>query len=269
MMKSPFPGMDPYLERHWLDVHQALVTYARDALQPHLPDDLRARMQERVYIESEESIREIFYPDVRIVERAPRPTPPATLSAGGAAVVALAEPEIIDLDVQVEPLREAYIEIIDIGSGNRVVTVIEFISPTNKLAGEGRDNYLKKQRDVLAAGASLVEIDLTRRGPREALLPVQRIHTRRRTTYQIWVRRGWRQTKLEYYRAPLNERLPGIRVPLRETDEDVRLDLQELLDQAYVNGRYDDLDYRNRLEPPLAEDEDAWVDELLRAAGVR
>ena len=51
-MKSPFPGMDPYLERHWGDVHQALVTYIRDQLQPSLPDDLRARMQERVYIES-------------------------------------------------------------------------------------------------------------------------------------------------------------------------------------------------------------------------
>ena len=46
-MKSPFPGMDPYLERHWSDVHQALVTYIRDQLQPKLPEDLRARMQVR------------------------------------------------------------------------------------------------------------------------------------------------------------------------------------------------------------------------------
>ena len=50
-MKSPFPGMDPYLERHWGDVHQAVVTYIRDGLQSRLPGDLRARMQERVYIE--------------------------------------------------------------------------------------------------------------------------------------------------------------------------------------------------------------------------
>jgi hypothetical protein len=49
-MKIPFPGMDPYLERHWGDVHQALVTYIRDQLQPSLPGDLRARMQERVDI---------------------------------------------------------------------------------------------------------------------------------------------------------------------------------------------------------------------------
>jgi hypothetical protein len=50
-MKSPFPGMDPYLERHWGDVHQRMMTYICDWLQVRLPGDLRARMQERVYVE--------------------------------------------------------------------------------------------------------------------------------------------------------------------------------------------------------------------------
>jgi hypothetical protein len=261
--------MDPYLERHWLDVHQALVTYARDALQPQLPGDLRARMQERVYVESEDSIREVFYPDVRIVERAPRPIPPSVPTAGGTAVATIAEPGILDLEIELEPLRESLVEIVDIGSGNRVVTVIEFISPTNKLPGEGREQYIKKQREVLAAEASLVEVDLTRRGQREAIWPVQRIPPSRRTTYQIWVRRGWKQKKFEYYAAPLSQSLPAIRVPLREADNDVRLDLQDLVDKAYVNGRYDDLDYRQRLEPPLEQDESAWADELLQAAAKR
>lgn len=35
-MASPFPGMDPYLEQHWGDVHPSFITYARDQLQPHL-----------------------------------------------------------------------------------------------------------------------------------------------------------------------------------------------------------------------------------------
>jgi len=43
--------MDPYLEQHWGDVHQAFVTYLRDSLQPQLPGGLRARMEERVYID--------------------------------------------------------------------------------------------------------------------------------------------------------------------------------------------------------------------------
>ena len=51
-MPSPFPGMDPYLEeaRRWTDVHQSLITYIRDALQPCVRPRYHARMGERVYI---------------------------------------------------------------------------------------------------------------------------------------------------------------------------------------------------------------------------
>lgn len=38
--KSPFPGMDPYLEPHWQDLHGALVPYLRDAVDDALPDQL-------------------------------------------------------------------------------------------------------------------------------------------------------------------------------------------------------------------------------------
>lgn len=50
-MPSPFPGKDPWLERHWGDVHTSIVTYCRDRLQPGLPRDLRARVEEQVYLE--------------------------------------------------------------------------------------------------------------------------------------------------------------------------------------------------------------------------
>src|SRR5438105_4713913 len=46
-MKSPFPGMDPFLEQYWGDVHHSLIQYARDTMQPQLPADLRARVEER------------------------------------------------------------------------------------------------------------------------------------------------------------------------------------------------------------------------------
>ena len=41
-IKSPFPGMNPYLEQHWRDVHARLITYASDAIQAQLPPGLRA-----------------------------------------------------------------------------------------------------------------------------------------------------------------------------------------------------------------------------------
>ena len=47
-MKSPFPGMDPYIERYWHEVHHRLITYAGDELQVRLPPHLSARIEERV-----------------------------------------------------------------------------------------------------------------------------------------------------------------------------------------------------------------------------
>ena len=43
-MHSPFPGMNPYLEQYWGDIHQRLIIYSSDALQKQLPGDLRARV---------------------------------------------------------------------------------------------------------------------------------------------------------------------------------------------------------------------------------
>lgn len=68
---------------------------------------------------------------------------------------------------------------------------------------------------------------------------------------------------------PLRERLPAIRIPLRPADADVVLDIQPLVEQAYADGRYDDLDYREACRPPLDPDDTAWVDDLLRAAARR
>src|SRR5207247_3512237 len=150
-MKSPFPGMDPYLETHWEDVHQTLIVYARDALQPHLPDDLRARVEERVFVETEqERIRHIA-PDIHVSRVYPlRPPPPAMLKEGAPAV---AEPLVFELhDLEI---TESYIEIRERGGG-KVITVIEFVSPTNTRGGMGQEKYLEKQAEVLQSDASLV-----------------------------------------------------------------------------------------------------------------
>src|SRR5205085_1707956 len=66
-MPSPFPGMDPYLEQHWGDVHSSLVIYARNQLQKVLPKDLRARVEERVVVTGLGRPRS-FFPDVRVIE---------------------------------------------------------------------------------------------------------------------------------------------------------------------------------------------------------
>jgi hypothetical protein len=40
-MKSPFPGMDPYLEPHWLDIHARLYPAPLRARLPDVPVPLR------------------------------------------------------------------------------------------------------------------------------------------------------------------------------------------------------------------------------------
>jgi hypothetical protein len=46
-VNSPFPGIDPYLEARWTDVHVTLVAFLGESLQRVLPRALRARCEER------------------------------------------------------------------------------------------------------------------------------------------------------------------------------------------------------------------------------
>ena len=137
-----FPGMDPYLEnpRVWPGVHARLIVYLADQLQPQLSPRYVAAVGERVYVEG--TSRQ-YLPDVAI-ERSPRPQ-----RANGAAVAELERPLIIE--VHNLEIRESFIEIIDLESDQKVVTVIEVLSPTNKAPGSGQDSYLKKQSDILTS----------------------------------------------------------------------------------------------------------------------
>jgi hypothetical protein len=263
-MASPFPGMDPYLESHWGDVHHRLITYACDRLQPLLPHDLRARVEEEVYVESPLGQGRILVPDVHVLEKLRSKEPTIRKAIGNAAV---AEPLIVELD---EPITQGFIEIRETGTGKRVLTVIEVLSPVNKTSGAGQNQYRQKQEELLAGGVSLVEIDLLRAGQRRLPCALERLPRNYRTPYQVCVRRGWQPTTVAIYRVPLRERLPVIAVPLRPADDDVPLDLQALVDLAYQNGSYeDDLDYQADPEPPLASPDARWANTLLRQRGLR
>jgi hypothetical protein len=262
-MPSPFPGMDPYLESFWGDVHAGLVLYSRDQLQSQLPRDLRARVEERVFVDSPQEDERDVYPDIRVVERGR-----GTGSTTRMLDVRAAEPLIVHLED--EPVTETFIEIIDIGSGRRVVTVLEVLSPANKRPGAGREMYRKKQRELLQGQVSLVEIDLLRAGTHALSIPARKIPSAYRTPYRVVVRRGWKPLEAELYSVSLPQPLPAIRVPLRETDNDVSLDLQAVLERVYDNGGYEnDVDYEVEPDPTLEVDEAAWADTWLRGKGLR
>ncbi len=262
-IKSPFPGMDPYLEQHWRDVHARLITYTADALQSQLPTGLRARMEERIVVEPTLGQPRGVYPDVRVIEHGRGQN--IGREAGSVALADVAIPFIMKM--KSEPATENFIEIIDIGSGGEVVTVIEMLSFTNKLPGKGQDAYLEKQRELIQGDVNLVEIDLLRAGKRILAFPGN-IPDSYRTTYNLCVYRS-STDDAELYGAPLRMRLPVINVPLRPTDADARLDIQALVDTAYKNGGYDDLDYTRDPEPPLEPADAEWAAALLIEKGLR
>ena len=260
-MSMIFPGMDPYLEvpELWPGFHNSLIVYIRDYLRPLLRPRYIAAIEERVFVQGPQQ-RE-FIPDVLLKQGHP------PRERGGGTTILDADEE---LEVQVPGLEmhESYLEILDRHTGQRVVTVLEVLSPTNKYAGPGRDSYLTKQREVLASQAHLIEIDLLRRGPHTVAVPEWIARQHASYDYLICVNRaeGMRD-RFRLYPRQLRQRLPRIRVPLADSDPDVVLDVQAVLAQTYEAGSYRErLRYDRPCVPPLPTDDQAWGDELIRAA---
>ncbi len=263
-MPSPFPGMDPYLEDPaiWPDLHQRLVTYSADALQPRLRPRYHARIGERLYVLPP---HRAIYPDVSVIHRQPVPAP---AQPSGTAVVAPDTPVVFSVPPQ--EVREPFIEIIDLARGGRVVTIIEVLSPANKTPGEGHDLYLRKQKEVLGSDTHLVEIDLLRQGEHTVAVPFPYLAPYRPRHYVVCISRADRREQFEVYFFNVRQRMPRIAIPLQKPDPDVVLDLQAVFEQCYKHGAYEDLvDYAKPPTSPLAPEDAEWADERLRQKGLR
>jgi hypothetical protein len=260
-MPNPFPGMDPWLEATdvWSGLHTNLIARAVEELLP----DLRKRGyfadgNERIWIE--DSGRSV-QPDVVVVEtpkRGQKKEPGGTLTA--------------DTPVRVRPFesehREPFLEIFD-SKSRTLITTVEFLSPTNKSTTKGRRLFERKRKELQAGGVNLVEIDLLRAGRHLLCVPEALAESVRPWDYLVCV---WRpkQPDYELYPVPLRQRLPRVSVPLKPTDQDVVLDLQQVLNRAYDSGPYPDrIDYEAEPVPPLSTADRTWAEERLRASNLR
>src|SRR5437899_772734 len=134
-MKSPFPGMDSYIETcgFWPDFHDDLISEVKRALAGVLPRKYRVRTELREVVElveTEGKEKRSIYPDVKV-------TGPWTHSPEGG--VAVAEPETAAEGLALRPFiaeefREKFIEISVAEGERRLVTCIEVLSPSNKRA---------------------------------------------------------------------------------------------------------------------------------------
>ena len=256
MSGSPFPGMDPYLETHWRSVHHRLITYLGDQLQSVLPNAFRVEVEERVFVSGDVDANRVISPDVVVTQR------PVARIERASQLLTATQPIVSEWND--EPITEAYLEIVDMASGEKVISAIELLSPTNKLSGDGNEMYVRKQREYRIAGVNQIEIDLTRAGDRSLVFPLNCIPVSHRATYMACVRRGNAPTKIEVYPMRLDQPLPVLAVPLTPECQDVPLNLQAAVDACYRNGRYGDIDYSQSLRPALSDTDAAWCKELLK-----
>jgi hypothetical protein len=256
--------MDPYLEgpRLWRDVHTRMISEIQEALNAQLGDRYVARIEERVYIsDASDPGRRAIVPDVHVAYAAPVGTAQSSPAGDECAAGVIEVVELLD-----ETVIEPYVEIVDAGS-RAVITVVEVLSPTNKIrSARGRDEYVQKRQRVLTSPTNLIEIDLLRDGhpifvgqalPRhDYTVTLSRVHATRRRVF-VWP-------------ILLRQRLPVIPVPLRPGEADASLDLQSVLAQSYLRGKYQlDIDYRAGPDVPLSLEDARWADEILRSKRLR
>jgi hypothetical protein len=266
-MKSPFPGMDPYIEACglWEGFHNRLIHRIDDALAPILPRGYTIDTAVRSYVvlmESEGKTERLAKPDVSITEPASRKRPPTKKSG-----VAVAEPgeaaESVPMQAFVaERFEESFVEIYAEGEERFLVTCIEVLSPSNKRAGTvGWQEYERKRQAMLLGRANFIEIDLLRGGRKMPMLTPWPD-----SPYTLLVSRAERAPYCRTWLADFRRPLPKIPVPLFSPDPDLTLDLQPLLDDIYTLGRYDErIDYARPPSPPLSDEDAAAVAELLKS----
>lgn len=252
-MPSPFPGMNPYLERAavWSSFHLQFLATAIPQLVARVRPDYVVTVGTRMYIHEPpaEDRRLVGLADIGVYD----PPAPAGPVAGA---VATAAPVYVNLPDGGFVERTRYLEIRD-RDGFGLVTVVELLSPSNKYAGDDHEQYLRKRVEVIRSRTHLVEIDLLRGGGRMPMdAPPE-------CDYCAVVSRAGERPRAGVWPWRLRDPLPPVPIPLREPDQDVELDLKAVIDQVYDLGGYERYIYRGRPEPRLSPEDAAWAAQFV------
>ncbi len=227
-MASPFPGMDPYLEdEKRWPAFQPLVV---QALHHMLLPGLLDRYRARVAERQYTSEEALFTSIVR------------------------------------QDHKEAFIEVRQRTDG-RLITLIEVISPSNKITSEGRRCYLARRDEVRRMNANVVEIDLILQG--QTLIECAK-DTAPTWDYAVVVTRWTHPDRYEIYSATMPKRLPRFRVPLASDDRDTVLDLQAAVMKAFDQGDFfKGIDYARDPATRLTDENRKWIGERLKEEKLR
>jgi hypothetical protein len=266
-MPYPFPGMNPYLEQpaFWSSVHSRLIVALADAIAPQSLPKYYVEVETRVYAEDPGSELLIGIPDAVVLgprsredssELAPKPD----LQGIYPNIALQNRPQQVQLPTSIE-VKERYLEVRETAT-NTVITVIEILSPKNKRVGTGRAAYEDKRQRILDSNAHLVEIDLLR-----IATPMPLLQNDFLWDYRILVSRSERRPMDELYGFTLREPIPQFPLPLKHPEENIRVDLQTILQGVYERAGYGyRIDYQQPVPAPsLTVEDQAWVAERLAA----
>jgi hypothetical protein len=160
-----------------------------------------------------------------------------------------------------EEQREEYVAIHAHADG-RLVTLLDIVSPADKLTEAGRAAYLATQRAAREVGASVVEVDLVLRG--EPMLEYSRDGLPD-WDYGVTVVRATMPERYEIYTSTLQKRLPRFKVPLASDERDAVVDFPRAFSRAYDGcGFGDQIDYGLDPGVPLSVELRARVAQVLR-----
>jgi Protein of unknown function (DUF4058) len=251
-MPSPFPGMNPYLERpdEWQDFHNRFVIALGDALTALVRPNYIVKVEQYVFIHepSAEYRLLIGHGDVTLA----RPLGGEEARGGTATLVSPFIARVPNVDFE----KHVFLELRD-RKNRELVTVLELLSPTNKKPGADREQYPAKRANLLHCEANFVEIDLLRAWPK---MPIE---DAKECDYSILVSRVEDRPQMNYWPLKVRESLPKIPIPLRSPDGFVNLDLKAVLDGVYDRAGYQDYIYLEEPHPPLSPEDAAWAASLI------
>lgn len=272
-MPSPFPGMDPFVEKNPLfhELHTMFLGAAMAQLQPQLLPRYIASLERHL---SEGSVWDAAPGMVSLDRKEPDISiaPSDFHEAGGESIAVLASPAV-SVTEELEPdelelRKQRRITIYVLDKPRIAVVSIDLLSPSNKDSGSlGQERYLEKRSSALHGGLHWIEIDLLRGGARPPLA----VQVPDGVDYLAYVAQaiptGWHHL---LYPWKLRDPFPRLPIPLLGNDQ-VTLDLGSCFREAFERAAaFMKAGYANAPPPPRLSAENAvWVDALLRQQRLR
>lgn len=253
-MPSPFPGMNPFLEQPdaWPDFHNLFVARLATDINARAPERYYAKVEDQLYIHelAAEHWRPFARTDVSVRDA-------GTVTSPGGGTATVEAPSTVEIADAVDIVNLPYVEIRS-RDGGPVVTVVEVLSPANKLPGPDREQFARKRQRLCASASHYVEVDLLRGGARHAFrgrVP--------ECTYYVMVAAVHARPSAGFWPVMLREPLPTTSIPLLPGDTALTVDWQGLLHQVYDEGRFRSFIYGNEPQPPLSPVDTAWASQFV------